>query len=454
MKSKYLAIIFMFLAHLNTLSQQAVEQYIIKEQPNKVFTYNTAGYKGGGNFDPNKQFTMTFGSFEKTAGFDREINGVIVNKIQYNRAPRTNGSSFDYVRHQKHPKQAGNIINALFESTPTNGDVLYFTSSYANTLDEIINSYSVNRGSDNIFTNRVGTSSNIERLDLLNFNGIIVQDLNRQGFLINERNGNDNIQVAPILELDEKGNPSKYGPLIQVSTRSWGRTGPEITSRVVSRDTLNDKFFQPNVDIGPQTISGVFLTFEELFLKVGDTFFGFSIFPFDVKEGMDLIALTDVPDDTDGTVNGGADLLAGTGYFTNIPLSISGTILNDLNSRNDNKLTGRGLPILDGSEIYIHLVDKTLERVIEVVKVSKNGTFNFPGILSLREYSIYMSTVETPVGKRPGTTVLPRDWYITGENINSEKPEGYDEKIDGCLDLSLKESDVLRIDFGVAKASN
>lgn len=419
---------------------------------NPVASSNASnGLIGSNGFSSTTSYTHFYGSTASGTGINREILSVTVAGIEYKRAPKEDGKSFDIVQHRKHPSLPGNVINSLFEVSGTSGNNLYYFPEYVNTIDELVNSYFINRGVDNVFSNTASTSSNIERIDLLNLNGVIAQDTERQGFVINERNGNDNIKVAIIKELDTDNNPIAYGPLLTIAMADWGRNGPTISTRVMTRDTLSDPFFRPKENVGAQTVSGVFFSLSNLNLTVGEVFYGFSIFPNDVSDANDLVGLSDFPIDTDGTVNGGADLLAGSGFFSYTPVEISGSVYDDFDTNGDNTLNGTKINMLDEKSIFIHLVDKDLNKVVGRKIINNQGNYEFLNVLDTRNYDVYLSTVPTAIGAPPSSVVLSKYWFKVGENINSVSNTGYDSTADGKVTVSAVSGDILNIDFGLSK---
>jgi len=185
-------------------------------------------------------------------------------------------------------------------------------------METILLGRSVNYGTDNLFSNTTGNSNNIERVDYLYNSGISIgaASTGDVGFVVLERGGNDVIQVAAILSKDASQNPASYGPLVTINTADWGASGFNYESVVFRRDPTDTKY-RPSADLGVQNIEGVFLTFSDLGIASGQTFFGYSIFPDDA--GSDLVGLSNAP----LASTNGLDLIEGGGFFQKVGSSTS-----------------------------------------------------------------------------------------------------------------------------------
>lgn len=170
-----------------------------------------------------------------------------------------------------------------------------------------------------------------------------------------------------------------------------------------------------------------------------------------ISDSNDLVGLTDFPVDTDGTVNGSADLLAGSGFFSDTPVEISGSEYDDFDTNGDNTLNGTKINMLDEKSIFIHLADKDLNKVVARKIINNQGSYEFLNVLDTRNYHVYLSTVPTAIGDPPSAVVLSKDWYKVGENINSVSNTGYDSTADGKVTANAISGDILNIDFGLSK---
>jgi len=180
-------------------------------------------------------------------------------------------------------------------------------------METILLGRSVNYGTDNIFSNVGGNSTNIERVDYIyktgiSINAAIASDI---GFVVLERGGNDQFKIGPILAVDANFNPTSIGALVTVNNNShWGNTGFNYDSVVFRRDP-GDAEYRPSSDLGSQNIEGVFITFADLGLSSGDQFFGYALFADDVNNGDNLVDHTTFP----LASGNGLDLVEGGGFF-------------------------------------------------------------------------------------------------------------------------------------------
>lgn len=298
-------------------AQSPVTFYRLQNNNTQTITQHTVpGWNSSNPFGAGTQFQIHYGQNSNgTAGVEREIIGFNVGNRSFSRKTGSAGNPFDRVVINRHPNRSGDTVNAFYEFTAGSGNNLFLATSYVPNLESLINSYICNRGSDNLFSNSATTRSNIERVDLLQTAGIWVQNAAAQGFLINERGGNDNFKVAIITAVNSGGRASTLGNLVQIRASHWGKVGPSIQTRVMSRRTTIDATLRPKEDIAAQTISGTYISFADLGISNGNLVYGLAIFPNDVTAAMDLIGLTNVPTNTNQT-DGGLDMIAGMGYFT------------------------------------------------------------------------------------------------------------------------------------------
>jgi|GEM_PF-4018059 len=211
---------------------------------------------------------------------------------------------------------------------PTN--VLELTPERALSLEEAMLSRIINRGIDNVFNNATPgaqeTRNNIQRVDYLvlgavpPFNGLDLTTLDRAttGFLVLERGGNDPFQIAAITAVDAAGNPTAYGPLIEVPASAWGSSGATpIVSAVLRLDDLvapidpATAVFNPSHLVPAQSIQGIVFPINSLVDDSVGVIFGYSLFAGDVPVGANLVDFASFPTTTNGTTQGGLDLVAG-----------------------------------------------------------------------------------------------------------------------------------------------
>ncbi|TVQ28776.1 MAG: hypothetical protein EA370_16090 [Wenzhouxiangella sp.] len=242
---------------------------------------------------------------------DRPFDRVVINRV--------NNTAVDYEKVTAFFCQPQTLSNPV----PT-GTTVYFNCGYVLTMEELVNSFVLNRGSDNLFANSNSvTLNNIERVDMIMESGLGSVEPARTGFLLMERGGNDNFKMAAITSLDANGNVATLGPLITADhvggANVWGNTGLSIRSTVFqSIESGDEPLLRPSQNLGPQNIHGTYISFDRLGIPAGQAIFGVALFPGDVTDTMDLIGLTDVPLDTNGdsASTGGLDFMAGGGFFT------------------------------------------------------------------------------------------------------------------------------------------
>ncbi len=227
------------------------------------------------------------------------------NKIEFQRSGSANASDLFWAE------------KISFTADGSGGGDLVVAASLPTNSEQVINDDILNRGMDNLFAN-VGSNNNndIERADFVFSGGLtpIAENLGTHGFLILDRGGNDSFRIAAITALDVNDDPSDYQALHSVDhTAAFGNTLLTIPSTVFRNDGFTVEF-TPMEDVPAQNIQGVFVTFGDLGLSAGQTFYGFSLFPNDIPEATpiaDLVSLATAPGTTDNTT-GGLDLVGGT----------------------------------------------------------------------------------------------------------------------------------------------
>ncbi|MCF8219336.1 MAG: T9SS type A sorting domain-containing protein [Bacteroidales bacterium] len=134
--------------------------------------------------------------------------------------------------------------------------------------------------------------------------------------------------------MDANGKVDALGSLLSIGTSDWGSTGKSFQTTVFQRNS-GDPVMKQDEDISKQTIHGVFITYAQLGINSNETMYGVSIFPGDVDNTMDLIDLSDVPNDTPTGSGGpgGLDMMGGGGYFGSEDVLVS-DLQVDLSSNN------------------------------------------------------------------------------------------------------------------------
>ncbi len=312
-------------------------------------------------------YTNHYGQTSSGAGVERLVQGFSINAVSYYKVPAAGGKVFDRVLIQRHPSVPGTVVNTLYENTAPVGTDNYFSAGYLGGLDEVLNSYACNRGSDNTFANAGSTISNIERIDLIRTGGILCTSPSKQGFLINERNGNDPFKVAVIRSLNGAQEVGTLGPLVSVPATAWGKVGPTIISTVMSREIGTDPVLRPKQDIAGQIVSGVYITLADMGVSAGTTIYGMVVFPNDVTTGMDLLGLTDVPDNTPETA-GGMDMMAGGGYF--VETSILPVRFINFFAAGNGKVNNLQWTVSEEQNIKHYVVERSIDNAVNFTPVA------------------------------------------------------------------------------------
>ncbi len=157
--------------------------------------------------------------------------------------------------------------------------------------------------------------------------------LSEGGHLYLEKNANNPAQIAAITSLDAFGNPSSYGPLFSIGTGQIQDATINGASNTFGWSFLFDQApagINYTVGANPtrtrdsnEQIGGAVITFADLGLTTGQTYFGVSyfdasIFQAAVNSGaVNLVSLAGVDITTVGGVGqaGGADFGGGLGGF-------------------------------------------------------------------------------------------------------------------------------------------
>ena len=365
----------------SSFCQTPVTSYTITNNTSVSTTSNSnLGWNASAPYDVLTTYTNFYGQASGGgAGLERVITGFAAGGNTYVPVNSGGGAPFDVVWANRHPSYGGDTLNMLYEYTTSSGNDLYHTASYIGTLENVINSTVCNRGSDNLFSNSPTTRANFERIDLIKTGGIFCVDPTRQGFLINERGGNDNFKCAAITAINGSNIVTSLGTLTNVLSSSWGAVGPSIITRVMSRRISTDTYLRAKQDLTTQSVSGVFISFSSLGITAGTTIYGLSLFPNDVTSGMDLIGLTNVPSNTDAGASGGLDLMAGEIYAVAASL-LSATELNFSATRQNNKAVLKWNN--EGTEIASYIIERSLNTAnnfsaIATISNTDNKTIEF-----------------------------------------------------------------------------
>ncbi|MGY6553133.1 MAG: DUF7507 domain-containing protein [Wenzhouxiangella sp.] len=295
----------------------------------------------GANYATGNTYNLRFGRIDaSTLAQTPIIESFEVGPDLFIQVPRALPTPYDRVIVNR--RVAGDVDNlnkftGFFSNNGLSGNIadgstVFYQSSFVTTLEGIINSYDIDRGADNIFANamNVATRNNVQRIDMIIDEPLLVGAgaLARTGILILERGGNDQLTVAAITGIDPvSGVVTSLGPLVKTSGPLggiWGATGVARATTVFqnANATTGAQDIRPDQNLSSQNISGSFISLADLGVASGQPMHGLALFGNDVLPSMDLIGLSDVPLDTDGTANGGLDLMGGGGFFFSSQLEL------------------------------------------------------------------------------------------------------------------------------------
>lgn len=198
--------------------------------------------------------------------------------------------------------------------------------SFLATMEEVLLNPVLNRGVDNIFQNAGdgnGNVNNVMRLDFIFDDGILIPaGADEEGFLVNERGGNDAIKIAAITSLDANGNPASFGPVVSAEHTDWGPAGFDLKTQVLRKPDQASNAGQ-TANLNPQPMTGIVFTFQDLGLMQGDTIYGYALAAGDAPESSsDWLDVSTFPTDTIAP-EGGLDLIAGGAYFSSNPVIVA-----------------------------------------------------------------------------------------------------------------------------------
>lgn len=201
-----------------------------------------------------------------------------------------------------------------FEQDSRGDTSLNLAPAAVGTMEEALVSDVINRSTDNVFTNQGnpdGNNNNIERVDFVATTGLSAPESGREqlGFVVLEFSGDDPFQIAPITAIDEQGNPTAFGDLLDVDAQLWGQSSFVLDTAVFRQDRAEDEdLLRYTISRPQEAISGIFFSYADLGISGEQTFFGYSLFPSDITADSDLLGLSDFPTDTDESI-GGLDLI-------------------------------------------------------------------------------------------------------------------------------------------------
>jgi len=173
------------------------------------------------------------------------------------------------------------------------------------TMADVLSSPFVTEGSDNLFGNGGGiTTNDVERFSVLRAAPLTASDPTRVAVTIVERGGNDAFKLAAVTAVDAAGAPAAWGPVVSVPTSAWGTILTGVTSTVLQQ-LPGTSGYRPLDYTAAQSIAGVSISLADLGVAAGQDVFGVSLV------GNDQTSMTGPwITTTNGTTDGGLDLVS------------------------------------------------------------------------------------------------------------------------------------------------
>ena len=290
-------------------SQSSVNEVLANRVERPEFSYTVESGQGSGTYTfgvgTDNDLLLEAFEVEETLNFGIDR---IADRIELRRRGITGQGPSGEERHILFFEQAPG-----FSSTNR-----VFRGGFFPTMEEALVCTCINRGADNVFANNAGTNeNNIQRLDYIFDDGIVVPaDPAEAGFPVFERGGNDPLKLAVIHELDGSGDPSEFGCVKSYTPSDWEPTGFDITASVLSGFPNDGGNLVETASLSSQSISVIFVSFEDLGLSPGEIIYGYSLAAGDATTDSEEFlnfnntSFFPVSDETDG----GLDLLSGGSF--------------------------------------------------------------------------------------------------------------------------------------------
>jgi uncharacterized repeat protein (TIGR01451 family) len=278
---------------------------------------------------------------------------------------------------------AHNIV--FFEESSVSGTNVNLKPSRVSTMDESLRSDLVNRGADNVFANQGdgnGNMNNIERIDYIFSSGFPYYDLtDRRGFLVMDRGGNDRFKIAVITAIDTNGLPASFSQPVSVEETSWGASGITLQTTVMRGYTEGGGSLTPSARVGAQSLSGVYLSWDEFALTTNDMIYGYSLAANDVTTNNAYWLETTNPayfptDTAVGSQYGGLDLISGGSMFFDetLDVGLGDRVWNDWNADGIQDASEPGL-----SNVLVHIYNEST-TLVATARSDADGYYSRQGI--------------------------------------------------------------------------
>lgn len=192
------------------------------------------------------------------------------------------------------------------------------------TMADVLSSPFVTEGSDNLFGNTGGVTTNdVERFSVLRESPLTASDPAAVAVSIVERGGNDAFKLAAVTAVDGAGAPVAWGPIVSVPRSAWGPILTGVTSTVLQQ-LPGTTGYRPLDYTSAQTIAGVSVSLTDLGVQPGQPLYGVSLVGNDETSMTGPFTTT-----TNETTDGGLDLVS-TVFATAVqpvatPTAVTGT---------------------------------------------------------------------------------------------------------------------------------
>jgi len=247
-------------------------------------------------------------------GVDKNL---VIDGFEYNgkRYNYTNSNAIVKIRRSDNSSASGEPCGLFAEKDK---DAYHIKPSYPQGCDmaKVMSGRVINVGALDLFKNTDETAKNIERVDFITPNGITApinpDDLVKAGHVVTEKSGNNELKIAAILSLDANGNPSSFGPLVDIhggGEKDYGIVTIYLPDgSTVLKQSLG---FYRNEKSAPQgdpwyvtksyeAMGMCFVTLKDLGISAGQKYYGFAYFGRDVTDSMDLVKYDSFPKNTGG----------------------------------------------------------------------------------------------------------------------------------------------------------
>lgn len=188
----------------------------------------------------------------------------------------------------------------------------------------VMSGRTINRGVLDVFANVGSTAKNIERVDFLFDDAVsVASDLDKAGFLVIEKQGNNAVQVAAVTSVDSLGNPTGYSNVIVVDDSGGDIAYGSVASTSADHDFLTNTLTGGGYPVRysgfVEDLGAAFVSLQDFNVAANTPVYGFSYFASDVDASGSLIDYNAFPKNTGTTANNledEADLFGGaSGFF-------------------------------------------------------------------------------------------------------------------------------------------